>query len=404
MSLVGLAFVASLSAEEPGLRDTLLQRVAVDPATGSAAAVKVGPTGLMHTAQLFPIDADGKSISPGNSDEQLRSLFTHLEQILGPSEDRWNDVVKLNVCAASDEVAEMVRGVLAKKFSGPAKPATSFVVGRLARPDALVAVDAVIIDRGSTNDAVKRTKTKPPVPGTLRCSDRATLPAGRRVYISGQAEPSKEPAEATRLTLESLKRTLTHLELSLDHVVQIKSFLGPIAAVDEAEREIVRFFGDAPTPPLVFVEWTSTLPIEIELVAWGGPLPKGGTADVEYITPPGMTESPVFCRVTRVNAPETIYISGLYGIAERDGAAETREIFGNLHDILHKTGSDFRHLAKATIYVSTDEASAKLNELRPSYYDPKRPPAASKAVVAGTGRTGKTLTIDMIAVPRPPKN
>jgi enamine deaminase RidA (YjgF/YER057c/UK114 family) len=74
-------------------------------------------------------------------------------------------------------------------------------------------------------------------------------------------------------------------------------------------------------------------------------------------------------------------------------------VFDRLKDILDRTGSDFRHLAKATYYVSADDASRKLNELRPRYYDPKRPPAASKAVVAGVGMTERTVTLDMIAVP-----
>jgi hypothetical protein len=55
------------------------------------------------------------------------------------------------------------------------------------------------------------------------------------------------------------------------------------------------------------------------------------------------------------------------------------------------------HLAAA----STDEASRKLNELRPKYYDPKRPPAASKAMVTGVGADGKSVTLDMIAVAAP---
>ena len=99
-------------------------------------------------------------------------------------------------------------------------------------------------------------------------------------------------------------------------------------------------------------------------------------------------------------AGPTIYISGLYGTSNGNGAAETGEIFDQLGKLLEKSGSDFRHLVKATYYVSTDEASAKLNELRPKYYDPKRPPAASKAPVTGTGLEGKTLTLDMIAAPR----
>lgn len=72
---------------------------------------------------------------------------------------------------------------------------------------------------------------------------------------------------------------------------------------------------------------------------------------------------------------------------------------GKLPDILKASGSDMRHLAKATYYVSDNDASAKLNELRPKFYDPQRPPAASKAQVFGVGVADKSLTLDMIAVP-----
>jgi enamine deaminase RidA (YjgF/YER057c/UK114 family) len=397
-SLVGLSVVEVESADDSRLQSAPPQHVDVDPATGSSAAVVVGAVGLVHTSQLFPFDAQGQVIAAGNPAEQFDGLLGRLERLISRSAKGWDKVVKLNICVADNSAAESVRSVLGKKFSGPEKPATSFVVGKLARPGASVAVDAVIIDETGSNDAVKRWKAEPPLSGTLNGSDAARLPPGRRVYISGQAEASKDAAEATRLTLESLKRTLTHLDLTLDHVVQIKSFLGPISAIGDAEREIVKFFGAAPTPPLVFVEWSSSLPIEIELIAWGGPTPSNVESAVEYVTPPGMTASPVFCRVTRVNAPETIYISGLYGTTPMNGAEETREIFGTLEKILDKTGSDFRHLAKATYYVSTEEASTKLNEIRPSYYDPKRPPAASKAIVAGTGKAGRTITLDMIAV------
>ena len=61
-------------------------------------------------------------------------------------------------------------------------------------------------------------------------------------------------------------------------------------------------------------------------------------------------------------------------------------------------GGDFRHLVKATYYVSDDPASRALNELRPRHYDPARPPAASKAMVAGVGAPGRAITLDMIAV------
>ena len=45
-----------------------------------------------------------------------------------------------------------------------------------------------------------------------------------------------------------------------------------------------------------------------------------------------------------------------------------------------------------------DLADQEINAIRPTLYDPQRPPAASKLSVRGTGRKGKPSTFDMIAV------
>jgi len=161
----------------------------------------------------------------------------------------------------------------------------------------------------------------------------------------------------------------------------------------------------------VFVEWQSSLPIEIELIVPDLPTAKQiydaevagqklpPREPLEFITPPGMTASPVFCRVVRVNDPRTIFISGLFAKEGADGAGQVNDVFAQLQEILKASGSDLRHLAKATYYVSDNDASVKLNELRPKFYDPARPPAASKAQVLGVGLAERSLTIDMIAIP-----
>jgi enamine deaminase RidA (YjgF/YER057c/UK114 family) len=196
--------------------------------------------------------------------------------------------------------------------------------------------------------------------------------------------------------MESLKRTLDFLGLDLSDVVHVKSFLHPVSAAAEVEKRIAAFFGDA-APPQVFVEWTSQDRIEIELIA-AARSGQGG-APIEYLTPPEFTASPVYAKVVRAAHPATIYISGLYPPAGGDAAAQIKDLFAQLTGILGRTGSDLRHLAKATYYVASDDTSRLLNQLRPDYYDPRRPPAASKAGVAGTGLRGRDITMDMIAVP-----
>lgn len=391
----GLAALPVLTAQEPARY--------FDPrrADGSSAAVVVPDVPLVHTAQFLALDAKGQIEGKDRLDVQLESVLNSLDIALIAEEARFANVVKINIVAADAGVAQKVSQALSIKFfqSRDAKPAVSYVTGKLRHPEALVAMDAVVMSKPTGRNDVNRTRI-PERQGPDRLSHAATLPAGQKVYISGQAEKGQDIAEMTRKTMESLAATLRHLGLGLKDVVQVKSFVGPIAAVDDAEREIVAFFKDQPlAPPLVFVEWTTAPSIEIELIASAAAAPVKQSAAVEFITPPGMTSSPVFSRVARMAAGPTIYYSGLYGETDRNGEAETFEIFEQLGKLMGETGSDIRHLVKATYYVSTAEASTRLNERRLRIYDPQRPPAASKAPVAGTGLEGKTISIDMIAVP-----
>lgn len=46
--------------------------------------------------------------------------------------------------------------------------------------------------------------------------------------------------------------------------------------------------------------------------------------------------------------------------------------------------------------------SQEHNRVRPDYFSPRRPPAASKANVTGTGKPGHGITMDFIVVPGEP--
>jgi enamine deaminase RidA (YjgF/YER057c/UK114 family) len=216
------------------------------------------------------------------------------------------------------------------------------------------------------------------------------------VYVSGQAEKG-DLASATRGTLESLEATLKHLQLGRGDIVQLKAFLTPMADVAVAQREFAKFFGEGSVPPVVWVEWISTSPIEIELVA-AADKPAGGGETVTFSTPPGMKGSPVYSKVAHLRGGQRIYLSGLLGRAGQNGETQVKDVFAELDGLLQQAGSDLKHLVKATYYVSDNDASAKLNELRPRYYDPQRPPAASKALVRGVGSPGRSLVVDLIAV------
>jgi enamine deaminase RidA (YjgF/YER057c/UK114 family) len=350
----------------------------VDSGDGVSAAVIVDQASLVHTAQLLPLDAEGR-LEGKDPESQISRVLQNLEAVLQKARSGMERLVKVNVYAAREDVVPAVQRAFAKRFTGSARPAVTFAVGRLRLPEALVAMDAV-----AATDLKEATRTR----------TFAVLPPGPCVYVSGEAGRGPMP-EAAQKTLETLRDMLTWQGLTEQDIVQVKVFLTPASSIGEVEKIIASFFGESSVPPLVFVEWVMPLPIEIELIARAPSAP--GREVVEYFNP-HVKSSPIYTRVVRVNRGKTIYISGLYGRKATSGEAEILEIFDVLKSILEKTGSDFRHLVKATYYPTTEETSRKLGELRPRFYDPRRPPAASKAVVQGVGMAAKTITLDMIAV------
>jgi enamine deaminase RidA (YjgF/YER057c/UK114 family) len=326
-------------------------------------------TSLGATALKRVTDENGDTLAvvvPAEWGVQFRSqietadLTEYLKQLREP--------VKLNIVAAGAESASAARAAIREFYPAGSRPAVSVVIGatRRSMPIEFDAVEA-------TNDGGRR---------------------GPLLFISGQAEKGATPAEAATKTLAGLAETLKFLGSLPSDVVQARCFLNPVSA----RAEVTRVAEEAGLVPVSFVEWRSDLPAEIELVA-NGVNGSDAAPAIEYLTPPGKMASPLFARVVRVNRGDLIFIGDLYAAEPGDGAAQVESIFAQLQDVLKQTGSDLRHLVKATYYVSDDDASKQLNAIRPKFYEPKRPPAASKAMVPSVGRRDRSISIDMIAVP-----
>lgn len=385
ISVVCLAF---LSADPEAIRP--------QPERGMALAVRVDNTALIHTAQLYP---HGPAVVPTTPGEQASQVVSQLDQTLRKVDGTLADVIKLNVYVAHASVTPHVERELKSRFQNGRLPAVCVVETELPWPGVVVAMDAVAVTKRQPDHA--DLILNQPQDQTAMLS---FLPQGSVSYISGQAERGDGTlSDATRATMDSLFKTLAFLGRQPTDVVHIKAFLTPISEADVATKAIAAAFADVPCPPVSLVQWDSNLPIEIEMIVADKPL--DGVAPtalpIEYLTPPGMTASPIYARVTRVHAAQRIYVSGLLAQQESTAAEEVGNLFSQLTQVLESSGSDFQHLAKATYYVSNNETSQELNRQRPQHYHPQRPPAASKALVMGTGQTGRHITLDMIAVVKP---
>ncbi|MGL5096473.1 MAG: RidA family protein, partial [Planctomycetia bacterium] len=333
----------------------IVKVVGVDAKQGSAAAVVVGDTPLLHTGQVFPGSVKDPATLPPAA--QVDAVLANLDRLLKAEGADLSAVVKLNVVLTEENLRPVVAAGLGRAFASRRPPAVSYVVSRLPAPG-LLAVDAVAVggEAGAVGASVRRSRAEWPflLGGT---APAAVLPDGPKVYVSGQADRGVNLTEATRQTLVGLSKTLAHFDMDPTLVVQVKAFVTPMADAGVVVKEVERWFGSPVAPPLVLVEWESaSLPIEIELIAAAGrPKIDEQRPVVDYMATPELAHTAVFSRVARINGPQLVYIGGLYGAATpSDSDGEVRSLFAQLNDVLNQTGSDRRHLVKATYYTVGD--------------------------------------------------
>ncbi|MFT5468229.1 MAG: enamine deaminase RidA (YjgF/YER057c/UK114 family) [Verrucomicrobiales bacterium] len=380
----------ALAIALPGIQAAELTHV-TDRKGNVTHAVRVERGALVHTRQLL-------GLSGGQKDKfGVSDLIGQLNDIARAYNASLDDVARLNLYLSedSDEMRQALDFVLGHPdpWARYTLPSISMVLTELPG-DTKIACDAVIAVR---SDAISVERFE---------RDAALMPKGRDIlYLSGRVA-SGELAEATTGTMEQLFGVLDHLGSKPKDVVQVKAFIKPMSEWETVESAIEASFGDLGAPPVVYVEWTSkSRATEIELIA-AAPDQRDTTETVSYFTPPGDKSSPVFSRVARIHADAVIYLSSFAGKkSESEPEAEVRTLFEKIEHYAKQAGTDLRHLAKATYYVSNDEVSAALNQLRPEFYDPLRPPAASKVQVAQAvpflqeSSAALGLSIDLVAAP-----
>lgn len=372
-------------AAEPGSGgepdSTVVRRPATGARRGLAASVQVADIALVFTGQVFAADLMGTARA--QAVDALRSL----ETVLGKYGSDLTRVVRLTAYVAEDAAVGDVDGVVAERFAA-APVAFTLVRTPLARSGAKIAWEAVA------------SSSRAPAKVEIRDSAAAVMPAGGKLFISGQAEKGTDVASAVRLTMAGLHRSLAHFGLTKADVVQVKAFLQPFGEHATAAREVAESFDGGPVPPVVMVEWQSDLFVEIELVVSATALPAPAGDRVAYAWLPWLTKSPRYCNVCQVaGGTPLIFIGAVDGGDTGDGRAQWKVAFERLGSVLFEAGGSYRSLVKATYYLGDAGARAALGDIRGVYFDPTRPPAASALNVASFGRPGRAVMLDMIAVP-----
>jgi 2-iminobutanoate/2-iminopropanoate deaminase len=104
-----------------------------------------------------------------------------------------------------------------------------------------------------------------------------------------------------------------------------------------------------------------------------------------------------------VRAGNVLYLSGQIpldpangNLVQGDFAVQARRVFENLKAVLHESRAEFRHVAKATVYLTDLGNFQALNSIYAEYFGDHKP-ARSTVGVAQLPR-GAAVEIDLVAV------
>jgi enamine deaminase RidA (YjgF/YER057c/UK114 family) len=379
----------------------MIVRQAKDDRSGTAWFVRAPDARLIFTGQ---VTASNVTLdTAGQAEDALNTLRDQLPE----AGTDLNHLLRLNVYVANPELTPAIEQVIAKRFAG-APPAVTFAYTPLAKPNARVAFDAIAIHQAAFPETLRNVQfTRDGV---------AVMPAGGKVFVAGQSNQGPGLGNSVKAIMPNLFKALEHLGLGKESIVQVKAFIKPFSEHATALAEIKASFGNLPMPPVVLVEWTTTQPAEIELIASAPTLARPIDDAAAYVPPPtlarsiddaadyvplpGMTSSPVFSRIATVAAgAPLIFIGGLEGGDGGTAREQWQRIFDRLGAVLFDSGSSFRHMVKATYFLHDEKAREMLTAIRNVYYHPTRPPSASALDVAQMPRPGRKVMLDMIAVP-----
>jgi enamine deaminase RidA (YjgF/YER057c/UK114 family) len=102
---------------------------------------------LVFAAGACPLDAEGKTVAPGDVAGQARQVMVNLVATLRASGADLGDVVKTTVFVASSQRADLVAAwnVVREAFGDHDAPSTLLGVSVLGYPDQLVEVEAIAV-------------------------------------------------------------------------------------------------------------------------------------------------------------------------------------------------------------------------------------------------------------------
>ncbi|MBA2353773.1 MAG: RidA family protein, partial [Acidobacteria bacterium] len=134
---------AQSKAGVAGTGGVRLRAIGADARGGRAAAIVVDEGALVHSALLYPVDAQGRLQGGSDAYAQATHVLGSLDTALRAAGTGLDRIARLHVYVAHASVTAAVDRLLAERFTGAAPAAVTIVESRMPRAGVLVAMDAV---------------------------------------------------------------------------------------------------------------------------------------------------------------------------------------------------------------------------------------------------------------------
>jgi reactive intermediate/imine deaminase len=113
------------------------------PNYSHAVRIETGDGVLLFVSGQLPFDHDGTLVGEGDMARQTEAVFENLKAILEANGGSFADVVKTSTFVTDISQLPVVREVRSRYLPDPPPASTAVEISALARPEALIEVEAV---------------------------------------------------------------------------------------------------------------------------------------------------------------------------------------------------------------------------------------------------------------------
>ncbi|MBM3774345.1 MAG: RidA family protein [Acidobacteria bacterium] len=217
------------------------------------------------------------------------------------------------------------------------------------------------------------------------------------IFISGQDATSDNPLDPVlplaEKSLANLRAAVQGGGASAAGVLRVTCFLSAINDAGQIRQKLAAEYPGAALSVVQVQRAPARAVVECEAVARAG---AGAAGGIEFLSPQGLTRSPNYSQVVRVDAPKLAFSGSqtAFGFQESDA----RLAFERLGRELEQHRTSLKDVIMSSIYPLSASLADQVRKVRFEFYDRSRPPASTMLPFDGLPSMDASFSVDVVAV------